>query len=287
MAAVKAYSLYFKPHLQASMSSWMLVAGSLGALTVTTPVEAVLPWLGWRGVFVFMAVLCGVASLGLWFGLPALFKPQKTQSWSAMGKGYALVFKSPSFWRVAPLAMFLQGGMMAFHGLWAGPWFTRVQGLSNAQAAQHMFWIAACLMAGYLLLGLLTRRIAKAGGDEQWVMRVGTGLSLGVFAWQIIDGADSLWWVWLFHAVLISSGILSYSLCNRAFPAHLTGRSSTALNLLIFLGAFGVQWGIGLGMDAFMAAGCSTADAMRGALAVLWVLQALSWLWFARRQRVV
>ncbi|SMG62862.1 Major facilitator superfamily MFS_1, partial [methanotrophic bacterial endosymbiont of Bathymodiolus sp.] len=29
MAAVKAYSLYFRPHMQASLSSWMLVAGSL------------------------------------------------------------------------------------------------------------------------------------------------------------------------------------------------------------------------------------------------------------------
>ena len=51
MAAVKAYSLYFRPHMQATLSSWMLVAGSLGALTVTTPVEAALPHLGWRGVF--------------------------------------------------------------------------------------------------------------------------------------------------------------------------------------------------------------------------------------------
>ncbi len=73
MAAVKAYSLYFRPHMQASLSSWMLVAGSLGALAVTTPVEASLPVLGWRGVFGVAAVLCVLAGLALWFALPALF----------------------------------------------------------------------------------------------------------------------------------------------------------------------------------------------------------------------
>ncbi|HEX4879868.1 MAG TPA: MFS transporter, partial [Limnobacter sp.] len=143
MAAVKAYSLYFRPHLQASLSSWMLVAGSLGALTVTTPVEAALPTLGWRGVFVVAAVLCVIAGFALWFALPALFKPQKAESVGEMAQGYRTIFRHPHFWRVAPLAMITQGGFMAFHGLWVGPWFTNVIGVSNAQAAQNMFWISA------------------------------------------------------------------------------------------------------------------------------------------------
>lgn len=114
MAAVKAYSLYFRPHMQASLSSWMLVAGSLGALTVTTPVEAALPALGWRGVFGVAAVLCVLAGLALWFALPALFKPQKTQSVADMAQGYRAIYAHPHFWRVAPLAMITQGGFMAF-----------------------------------------------------------------------------------------------------------------------------------------------------------------------------
>lgn len=285
MAAVKAYSLYFRPHLQASLSSWMLVAGSLGALTVTTPVEAALPVLGWRGVFGVAAVLCVLAGLALWFALPALFKPQKTQSVGEMASGYRAIYAHPHFWRVAPLAMITQGGFMAFHGLWVGPWFTNVVGLSNSQAAQNMFWISAVLMLGYLTLGFLTRRISKAGGDEDKIMLIGMGLSLILFAVQIVQGSDSSVWGWLVHAFLISSGIMTYATCNKPFPKKLTGRSSTALNLLIFVGAFSIQWGIGLGIDAFTAMGLSNTDAMRLSLAFLWLMQLGSWLWYARPGR--
>lgn len=285
MAAVKAYSLYFRPHLQASLSSWMLVAGSLGALTVTTPVEAALPVVGWRGVFGVAAVLCVLAGLALWFALPALFKPQKTQSVGDMAQGYKAIYAHPHFWRVAPLAMITQGGFMAFHGLWVGPWFTDVIGLSNAQAAQNMFWISAVLMLGYLALGFLTRRVSKAGGDEDQIMMIGMGLSLVVFAVQIVQGSGSSLWGWLIHAFLISSGIMTYATCNKPFPKKLTGRSSTALNLLIFIGAFSIQWGIGVGIDAFVALGLDSTDAMRVSLALLWGMQLGSWIWYARPGR--
>lgn len=282
MASVKAYSLYFRPHMQASMSSWMLMAGSLGALAVTTPVEAAIPLIGWRGVFFLMSGLCLVAMAILWFGLPVLFSPQKTESWSAMGNGYRQVFTHPHFWRVAPLATITQGGFIAFQGLWIGPWFTRVVGQTNSQAAQSMFWISLVLMAGYFLLGVVTRKVAKAKGDEDQIMRVGLGLTLLLTAWQVFMGAQSTLWVWLLQSLFLSSGIMTYSICNRPFPKKLTGRSSTALNLLIFVGAFLIQWGVGVGIDAFILLGLSEADAFRATMAVLLFMMALTWLWFER-----
>jgi xanthine/uracil/vitamin C permease (AzgA family) len=110
-------------------------------------------------------------------------------------------------------------------------------------------------------------------------------LSLVVLAFQIVQGVQSGLWGWLAHAFLISSGIMTYATCNKPFPKALTGRSSTALNLLIFIGAFSIQWGIGVGIDAFVAAGFAGADAMRLSMAVLWVAQLLAWLWFARPGR--
>jgi len=118
-------------------------------------------------------------------------------------------------------------------------------------------------------------------------MLIGTGLSLVVFAVQILQGVQSSLWGWLVHAILISSGIMTYSTCNKPFPKRLTGRSSTALNLLIFIGAFSIQWGIGIGIDCFVALGLGNADAMRLSLAILWALQLCSWLWFARPGRKV
>ena len=116
-------------------------------------------------------------------------------------------------------------------------------------------------------------------------MLIGMGLSLILFAVQIVQGSDSSLWGWLVHAFLISSGIMTYATCNKPFPKKLTGRSSTALNLLIFVGAFSIQWGIGLGIDAFTAMGLSSTDAMRLSLAFLWLMQLGSWFWYARPGR--
>jgi len=134
-------------------------------------------------------------------------------------------------------------------------------------------------------LGFLTKRVSKAGGDEDQIMLIGMGLSLLVFAVQIVQGEQSSLWGWLIHAFLISSGIMTYATCNKPFPKKLTGRSSTALNLLIFIGAFSIQWGIGIGIDTFVALGLDSTDAMRLSLAILWVLQLFSWIWYARPGR--
>jgi predicted MFS family arabinose efflux permease len=130
MASIHAYALYLRPHMQASMSSWMLVAGSLGALSVTTPVHALLPIIGWRGLFIGIAVLCFIASMALWFGMPRLFKASTATSWRKLLGGYKQVFGHPHFWTVVPISIFQQGGFLAFQGLWAGPWFMQVHQMS-------------------------------------------------------------------------------------------------------------------------------------------------------------
>lgn len=230
-------------------------------------------------------MLCLLASALLWFALPALFKPQKTQSLTEMINGYKAIFKHRHFWRIAPLATLNQGGFMAFNALWIGPWFTRVEGLSNRAAAQNMFWISVVLMLGYMLVGVATRRISKAGGNEDQVMMVGMGLSMVLFVWQIIHGEQASLWPWLANAFFSASSIMTYSICNKPFPKQLTGRSSTALNLTIFVGAFGIQWGIGAGIDLFLNSGFGYPNAMRATLLVLLAFQAASWVWYVRPGR--
>jgi hypothetical protein len=65
-----------------------------------------------------------------------------------------------------------------------------------------------------------------------------------------------------------------------AFPPQLAGRALSAFNLVIFAGVFVVQWGIGLGIDAFKAMGLVEVDAFRAAFGVFLVGCVLSYLWF-------
>jgi hypothetical protein len=56
---------------------------------------------------------------------------------------------------------------------------------------------------------------------------------------------------------------------GMAFPQSLAGRALSAYNLVIFAGVFCVQWGIGLLIDGFRAAGFAEVAAYQGAMSVL------------------
>ena len=67
---------------------------------------------------------------------------------------------------------------------------------------------------------------------------------------------------------------------GMSFPSALAGRALSAYNLVIFLGVFVVQWGIGLLVDGFRAAGLDEVSAFRAAFAVFGVSSVLSYAWF-------
>jgi hypothetical protein len=73
---------------------------------------------------------------------------------------------------------------------------------------------------------------------------------------------------------------LLYPEVTLAFPVALTGRVSTALNLLVFVGAFMLQTGIGVLIDAGRAAGLSLQNAFQVTFIVLLTLQAGAVIWF-------
>jgi hypothetical protein len=56
-----------------------------------------------------------------------------------------------------------------------------------------------------------------------------------------------------------------------AFPPALAGRALSAFNLVLFLGVFVVQWGMGLMIDGFKAAGIQEPQAFQCAMGVFFV----------------
>ena len=65
-----------------------------------------------------------------------------------------------------------------------------------------------------------------------------------------------------------------------AFPAALAGRALSAYNLVIFVGVFVVQWGIGLLVDGFGALGLDVVDSFRAAMAVFLACSCGAYAWF-------
>jgi hypothetical protein len=105
------------------------------------------------------------------------------------------------------------------------------------------------------------------------------GLAL-VVELAILLGLAQPAWLWTVLGLSFSLGNIAYSQLTAAFPVALSGRVNTALNLLVFVGAFCLQWGIGAAVDGFVAGGMVRADAFQSTLGCLLVVQVLAFVWF-------
>ncbi|NDG38091.1 MAG: MFS transporter [Betaproteobacteria bacterium] len=277
MAPLTCFRRLFSSALQLRANAWMLMSGSVGMLASTLPVQWLLPVLGWRGLFMAVALLFALAG-----GLIAWLVPPdarvSSQPQASVG-GYRQVFAHPVFVRMAPMGFFVYGGMVAMQSLWIGPWLTQVTGRSAVGAAQGLFLVNLAMLVAFLSWGLLMPRLIRAGWAGErlialaWPANV---LCLAAIVWQGPEAGPSLWTLWCVCASVVTLG---QPALGQAFPAALAGRALSAFNLLIFSGVFTLQWTIGLGLDALLAMGWPVVQAYRLVFGLFMAVCTLSFLW--------
>lgn len=278
MASFKAFSLWFPLERAASVNAAVMAAGSLGALTATTPIGWALPALGWRGVFFGLAalVLLGAAAI---FTTPEKPAVHQGEGLDKQLSALAGIFRSRVFWRFVPQTASIVGGFMALQGLWAVPWLTEVGGHSREEAAFHLLLTGSAMMIGFFAVAVLVLPLKRRGIAPESIL--GTGMALGIIALALIlAGIGPSRLLWFSLGLVFSVSNLVYALVAAHFPVHLSGRVNTAINLGAFLGAFGIQWGLGVLVDALATRGMSMADAYRWAFGALVVVQAITHVWF-------
>ncbi len=288
MAPLTAYRRWFDAGTQLRANAWMLMTGSLGMLASTLPVQWLLPVIGWRGVSWVVAVLIAVAMLVIALIVPRWRSAQPgtaTDARPAAPQGsYADIARNAYFRHTTPLGMVCFGGMVAIQSLWAGPWMTRVGGSTPLAAATGLFWINLSMLLTFWSWGLLLPRLTARGISVDSLVRRIQPLSFVALALLVLWGPAAGGWSFVLlalYCVLTTPSAQVQPVVALAFPPHLAGRALSAYNLVIFIGIFCVQWGIGLGADAFEAMGWSAVDALRGAMGVFCAVSAACWLHFA------
>jgi MFS family permease len=294
MAPLTAFRRWLPASSQVRANSWMLMTGSLGMLFSTLPVQWLLPLLGWRPLFVGLAVLFLVAIGWLWVQtpqwqavpVPMEDTPSKGSRTSSEGlwQAYAPVWRHRYFQRMWPLAFFVYGGMFAMQTLWTGPWLVKVSGYSPLQAATGLFWINVVMLFTFWAWGWVMPRLVRRGWNPNRLIAVGLPLNLLALLWLLFKGTDSGTLDWTVFFVTCSAVAMAQPAIGMAFPDHLAGRALSAYNLMIFAGVFAMQWLFGWLIDLGAALDTSVPTRFVLALACLGATTLGSWLWFLWRK---
>jgi predicted MFS family arabinose efflux permease len=283
MAPLTAYRLRFGELAQLRANSWMLMTGSLGMLASTLPVQWLLPSIGWRGLFWLVAALL-LASMALIAWLVPHDEPTPPViATETDDTGYAAIFRHPYFIRLLPLAFVLYGGLVAVQSLWAGPWLTAVAGHTPAAAAEGLFLINLAMLLAFFAWGAAMPGLRHRGVSVDALIAWGVPLALALLLAIVVLGEDAGAWWWAAWCVSCTFVSLSQPAVAQRFPAQAAGRALTAYNLVIFVGVFCVQWGIGLVIDALATRGWARPDAFRAAFAAFGLCCVAAYLWFLVR----
>jgi len=273
MAAIKANSLWLAPERLPISTAVLLSVGGMGAMASTAPMQALLAYTDWRGAFFGLATGTLLVSLLLFAVVPEHPRKQETRL-ADMARAVRQLYGAWSFWRLALYSLFAHATYMAVQGLWMGPWLRDVAHLDRAGVARVLFVGTVAMVLGALGFGWLTDRLRRFG--FQPILLCGSGIACFlVFQALMVAGWDG-------PPLLIAFGFgffgtattMNYAIVAQSVPSHLTGRVSTAFNLLVFLLAFLVQWGLGSVINLWGAQnGAYPEAAYRWALGVNLALQ--------------
>ena len=283
MAAFKAFVMWLPSYQLPFANGCLMAAGALGILASTIPIEKALQVIDWRGVYYFLAGATLVVSALVFFVIPDKKAEAASESLGQQLSGLWYVAKSTYFWRVVPFAVAVEGGIIGFFTLWTATWLRDVAGFEREQIANGMFVIALAMIIGFPFFGLLASKLNKKGVSTLTVTMVGMVISviLGtVLLFQLTDLHLVMWVLFMFFA---TSSILIFAAMSQYFPAKLSGRVNTALNFLLFMGAFATQSGIGAILNSYEVAPGSGGYSLEGYMLVAKVfigLQVLGLAWY-------
>jgi MFS family permease len=242
-AGLKAIVLWFPKERVAPMNGYMIMLGSLGAVTATAPAEQLLAWISWRQLFVLLAAVTGATAVLIYVLVPERAIALPTSPSHGTLKD---VFRDRRFWRIAPLSATCIGSAWSLQGLWASPWLTEVEGLDRANLVKQLFIMSVVLSGGAWLFGTGLHWIRQRRIRTETVLVAAAILLIAAELVLILRAPFPSIMPWSIIAVVGAATVVSFAVISDYFPTELVGRANGALNALHFGWAFLAQYATGL-----------------------------------------
>ena len=289
MSGFKAVVLWVPEPRRALANAAIMSFGALGILVATVPTELAVQAVGWRAVFVGLAAVTFAVATLIFLAVPEQHASAAGERLAGQIASLLRILRDPAFWRLAPLLATTAGTHIAIQTLWAGPWFRDVAGLDRIGVANHLMAMAVAFLIGILLSGAVADWFVRRGVDLLTVMLGFLALFLCselaiVLQWTTVNLP-----IWVVFGMTGQVAVLAYPWLSAYFGAALSGRANTAMNLILFLFAFGAQYAIGAIIDLFPtgAAGGYAPIGYQAGFGVFFAAQLLALIWFLRGRRTL
>jgi len=266
-AAHILFSRWFPQDRFAQISGIMVSIGGIGGLAGTYPLATVVEVAGWRPALLVIGLLTlAIAVLGsvtIRNAPPHVPRPVfQPTGWGAMLGGFREIFANRDFPKLLVIGTVAFAPITTIAGLWGGPYFHDVHGLTVQETGAVLFALFLTSMVAGLIVGPLDRLL----GTRKKVVLVGVAGS--VLCFLLLAGLEGLSanaaMVLLLAMTFCQNFYLTLSAHNRALVAdHLVGRASTLMTVAAVAGIPVMQSGFGLMLDWGRAAGLSDAEAYR------------------------
>jgi predicted MFS family arabinose efflux permease len=248
MACFKANVIWFPRERLPLMNGLATAFGAVGALSATIPVGILVPAIGWRGIFWGLAALTVVVAASIRFVVPEEPAPAGGAQRERLREqiaGLGQVYGSAFFWRLAVVASLNTAAFMSYQTLWAAPWLRDVAGLDPSGVAIGLFLFNVGFLCGVLGSGALADLLQRRGIAPIVTVTAMIGLTMATEALLAAEATGIAYGLCFAFGFFGSATTLIYAVYGQHFPVHLAGRVNTAQNLVSFVVAFAMQWGIG------------------------------------------
>jgi hypothetical protein len=150
-----------------------------------------------------------------------------------------------------------------------------------------LFAYGIALFAGYFGAGLISGRLQATPGAPRAFYIGGLALAYAALAAIISNVWPASSLPWFAFGLTLGTSMLAYPALTRVFPVSIAGRVVTAYNVVMFAGAFVLQWSIGALVQTLINHGVASAMAYQLSFGGLLAAQtvSLAWFWLMTRQR--
>jgi MFS family permease len=281
MAAIKVFTLWYPPRQWGLVTGFHMMAGGLGSMAATWPVQWSLSLVTWQGLFFWLAGVCLVMAAILFAVVPerpaAARKASLLEQFSVTGA----VLTDGFYWRIQPLLAVQQLAFIGCISLWIGPWLRDAGGIADAgQRADIQLYATAATALGFGASGVISAWCRRIGINDFRCAGITSLLFALVCGWIAFAPAANPIVPWMLFGFLGACPIQYMPVMVVSFPPDYAGRVTTSSNLVVFLVIFAGQWAMGKVVDLWPRTASGYApDGYTWAFGALFILQlaALAW----------